>query len=61
MQDKKQALEPDMEQQIGLNLGKEYVKVVYCHHAYLTYMQSISWEMPDCMTQSLNQDSWEKY
>ena len=35
---KKQQLEPDMEQQTGFKLGKEYVKVVYCHPAYLTYM-----------------------
>ena len=33
-----------MEQQTGSKLGKEYVKAVYCHHAYLTYMQSTSWE-----------------
>ena len=45
MQVKKQQLEPDMEQQAGSKLGKEYVKAVYCHPAYLTYMQSISWEM----------------
>ena len=36
----------DMEQQTGSKLGKEYVKAVYCHHAYLTYMQSTSCEMP---------------
>ena len=42
MQVKKQRLEPDMEQQTGSKLGKEYVKAVYCHPAYLTYMQSIS-------------------
>ena len=47
MQVKKQQLEPDMEQQTGFKLGKEYVKAVYCHPAYLTYMQSISWEMLD--------------
>ena len=41
MQVKKQQLELDMEQQTGSILGKEYVKVVYCHSAYLTYMQSI--------------------
>ena len=41
---KKQQLEPDMEQQTGSKLGKEYVKTVYCHLAYLTYMQSTSWE-----------------
>ena len=39
MQDKKQQLEPDMEQQTGFKLGKEYVKAVYCHTAYLTSMQ----------------------
>ena len=44
MQDKKQQLELDMEQQTGSKLGKEYVKAVYCHPAYLTYMQSTSWE-----------------
>ena len=44
MQVKKQQLELDMEQWTGLNLGKEYVKAVYCHPAYLTYMQSTSWE-----------------
>ena len=41
---KKQQLELDMEQQIGSELGKQYVKAVYCHPAYLTYMQSTSWE-----------------
>ena len=40
MQVKKQHLELDMEQQIGSVLGEEYVKAVYCHPAYLTYMQS---------------------
>ena len=42
MQIKKQQLELDMEQQTGSKLGKEYVKAVYCHPAYLTYMQSTS-------------------
>ena len=42
---KKQQLEPDMEQQTGSKLGKEYVKAVYCHPTYLTYMQSTSCEM----------------
>ena len=42
MQVKKQQLEPDMEQQTGSKLGKEYVKAVYCHLACLTYMQSTS-------------------
>ena len=35
-----------MEQQTGSKSGKEYFKAVYCHPAYLTYMQSTSWEMP---------------
>ena len=42
MQVKKQQLELDMEQQTGSKLGKEYVKAVYCHPAYLTYMQGTS-------------------
>ena len=37
-------LELDMKQQTGPKSGKEYVKIVYCHPAYLTYMQSTSWE-----------------
>ena len=41
MQVKKQQLEQDMEQHTGSKSGKEYVKAVYCHPAYLTYMQSI--------------------
>ena len=45
MQVKKQQLEPDMEQQTGSKLGKEYVKAVYCHPAYLAHMQSTSCEM----------------
>ena len=45
MQVKKQQLEPDMEQQTGSKLGKEYGKAVYCHPAYLTYMQSTKWEI----------------
>ena len=43
---KKQQLEPDMEQQTGSKLGKEYVKAICCHPAYLTSMQSIPCEMP---------------
>ena len=46
MQVKKQQLEPDIEQQIGSKLGKENIKAVYCHPAYLTYMQRTSCEMP---------------
>ena len=45
MQVKKQQLELGMEQWTGSKLGKEYVKAVYCHTAYLTYMQSTSCEM----------------
>ena len=45
MQVKKQQLELDMEQQTGSKWGKEYIKPVYCHPAYLTYMQSTSCEM----------------
>ena len=44
IQVKKQQLELDMEQQTGSKLEKEYVKAVYCHHAYLTYKKSTSWE-----------------
>ena len=47
IQVKKQQLEPDMKQQTGSKLGKEYVKAVYCHPAYLTYTQSASCEMLD--------------
>ena len=45
MQVKKQQLELDTEQQTGFKSGKEYIKAVYCHPAYLTYMQSTSREM----------------
>ena len=45
MQVKKQQLEPVMEQVVGSELGKKYVKAIYCHPAYLTYMQSTSCEM----------------
>ena len=48
---RKQQLELDMEQQTGSKYEKEYVKAVYCHLAYLTYMQSTSWETL----------SWEKH
>ena len=44
MQFRKQQLEMYMEQQTGSKKGKEYIKVVYCHPTYLTYMQSTSWE-----------------
>ena len=53
IQVKKQQLELDMEQQTGSKLRKVYVKAVYCHPAYLTYMQSTSWEMLGWMKQKL--------
>ena len=53
MQVKKQQLELDMEQQTVSKLGKEYVKAVYYHPAYLTYMQSTSCEMLGWMKHKL--------
>ena len=53
MQAKKQQLGPDIEQQTGSKLGKEYIKAVYCHPAYLTYMESTSCEMPGWMNHKL--------
>ena len=53
MQVKKQRLELDMEQQPGSKLGKEYVKAVYCHPVYLTYMLSTSCKMPGWMKHKL--------
>ena len=53
MQVKKPSLELDMETQTGSKLGKEYIKAVYCHPAYLTYMQSTSCEMPGWMKHKL--------
>ena len=53
MQVRKQQLELDMEQQIDSKQEKEYVKAVYCHPAYLTCMQSTSWEMLDWMKHKL--------
>ena len=53
MQVKKQQLELDVEQQTGSNSGKEYVWPVYCHPAYLTYMQSTSCKMPGWMKYKL--------
>ena len=61
MQVKKQQLELVIEQQTGSKLGKEYVKAVYCHPAYLTYMQSTSWEMLDWMKHKLESSCWERY
>ena len=54
MQVKKQRLELDMKQ-TGSNLGKAYAKAVYCHPAYLTYMQSTSCEMQNWMKHKLDE------
>ena len=59
--DKKQQLEPDMEQRTGSNLRKEYIKAVYCHPTYLTSLQSTSFKMPGWMNHKLEQDCWEEY
>ena len=61
MQVKKQQLELDVEQQISSKSGKEYIKTVYCHPAYLTYMQSTSWEMLGWMNSKLESNCTEKY
>ena len=53
MQVRKQQLELDMEQQTGFKSGKEYVKAVYCHPAYLTDMQSMSFKMLGWMKHKL--------
>ena len=53
MQVKKQQLELDMKQQTGSKVGKEYIKAVYCHPVYLTYMQSTSGKMPGWMKHKL--------
>ena len=53
MQVKKQKWEADMQQETGSKLGKEFVKAVYYHPVYLTYMQSTSCEMPDWMNHKL--------
>ena len=56
MQVRKEQLELDMEQQIGSKSWKEYIKAVYYHPAYLTYMQRASWDSDMQMTPSL----WQK-
>ena len=53
MQVRKQQVEPDMEQLTSSKLGKEYVKAVYCHPAYLIYIQSTSCKMPVWMKHKL--------
>ena len=57
----KQQLETDMEQWTGSKVGKEYLKAVYCHPAYLTYMQSTSCKMLTGWSTSRNQDCWKKF
>ena len=62
MQVRKQQLELDMEQQTGSKQEKEYIKAVYYYHpAYLTYMQSTSWETLGWRKHKLESDCWEKY
>ena len=62
MQVKKQQLELNMEQQTGSKLGMEYLKTVYCHSAYLIYMQSTSFEMLGWMKHTVESRLWwEKY
>ena len=61
MQVKKQQLEPDMEQQTGSKLGKEYVKPVHCYPIYLTYMQNISCKIPGFMSDKLKSSLPEQY
>ena len=56
-----EATESDMEQWPGSKLGKEYVKAVYCHLAYLTYMQSTSWETLGWRKHKLESRLQEKY
>ena len=53
MQIQKQQLELDMEQQMGSKSRKEYIKAVYRHHAFLTYIQSTSWETLGLMKHKL--------
>ena len=53
MQVKKQQLELDIEQKTGSKYGKEYIKATYCYPAYLTSIQSTSWEMLDWMKHKL--------
>ena len=55
-----QQLEPDIEQWAGSKLGKEYIEAVYCHPAYLTYMQSTSCEILSWINHKLDHDCWEK-
>ena len=58
MQVKKQQLEPDMKEQTGSKLGKEYIKAVYCHPAYLTYMQKNEEELM-LLNCGVGEDFWK--
>ena len=49
------------EQLTGSKLGKEYIKAVYCHHAYLTYMQNTSYDMLSWMKHKLESRCQKKY
>ena len=60
MQIKKQYLEQDIEQLTSSKLGKSYIKIVYCYLAYLTYMQSKSWEIPGWMKHKLESRLWRE-
>ena len=59
MQVKKQQLELDVKQQTGSKSVMYYIKAVYCHSAYLIYMQSTSWEMVDWMKHKLESNIWQ--
>ena len=61
MQVRKQQLELDMEELTGSKLGKEYIKTVYCHPAYLTYMQVDHAKYGAGWSTSWNLGWWEKY
>ena len=58
MQVRKQQLEGNMEQQTGSNSGKDYIKAIYCHPAYLTYMHCTSWEKLSWMKHKLESRLW---
>ena len=60
MQVKKQQLDLDMGQQAGSKSEKEYIKAVYCHPDYLTYMQNTSCKMLAGRSTNWNQDCWDK-
>ena len=61
MRVKKPQLEPDVEQETGSKLGKEYDKAVCCHRAYFTYMQRTSYSMPGWMKHKLESRHQEKH